>query len=566
MLEKVKPDPVQQELIRYSLEAAVDEMSITIVQASYSNTLRDVLDFSTALLTPDGEMIAQGLSLPLHLGAFPSAFARVMERFSDDVGEGDVYVLNDPFYGGMHLPDVFMFRPVFFEGEILGYAAVVGHQADIGGRVAGGNACDSKEIFQEGIRIPPLRAIHADVDNATFWDLIKINVRLPDSVIGDLRAQIAGLKVGEREMLSLARKVGREKLRHAMDFLLDSTEKQVRNEIHGWEDGVYSYTDYIDNDGVDISKSLPISVNISVKGSDLFVDFDGSAEQVSSSINSSLASTISAVALAIRAVLPNTIANNSGLFRLIHVRADEGLIVNPRSPAAVAGRALTCFRIVDAVLGALASALPHRVFAAGDGGVSIITMSGARSDGSRFVLMDSVGSCWGGRPWADGVDAITPISLNISNIPTEVIEREYPIRVEAHRLVPDSGGAGQYRGGLAQEKLYQFLVDDVDVQLRSDRQDIRPYGLAGGEAGEAARSIITQAGNNRVMPCKFSTVLNRGDLLVHRTAGGGGWGHPSDRAPASIADDLQQGKVTAHCPRGSVDTKPDFPAEVSQSN
>lgn len=537
-------NPIERELVKYALEAAADEMSLTVVRSAYSNTLRDVMDFSTALLTAEGEMIVQGLSLPLHLGAFPYAIRAVLTAFGEDLREGDVYALNDPYHGGMHLPDIFMFRPVFVGARLIGFAAVVGHQSDIGGRVPGGNACDSVEIYQEGLRIPPIRAVRADADNADFWNFIRLNVRVSEGVMGDLRAQIAGLKVGERQMRATAEKVGVEILEHYMRDLLRISETMARAEIATWPEGCYRFVDHLDDDGIDLGRPVRIEVALAIKEGGVSVSFDGTSPQVRGAINSSISSTVSAVMLAVRSVLPSDVPNNAGFFRTVTVEAAEGLVVNPRTPAPVAARALTCFRVVDAVMGALAQALPEQVFAAGDGGVTVVTAAGRRPDGSQFVLMDSIGSCWGGRPWADGIDAITPISLNISNIPAEVIEREYPIRVESHGLAPNSDGPGRHRGGLGQEKIYRFLVDETELYIRGDRHTHRPYGLAGGGPGEASETAFIQGGREREAPSKVSAVVSAGTGLRHRTAGGGGWGDPLDRDAARVLADVALGKLS----------------------
>lgn len=540
--------PIVRELIRNALESIVDEMALTVVRTSYSNTLRDVMDFSTAVCDPGGEMVAQGLTLPLHLGAFPAAMANVLRKFGDSMAPGDIYVMNDPYAGGMHLPDVFMFKPVFLTGLHIGFAAIVGHQADVGGRAPGGNACDSTEIYQEGIRIGPTRLVAGGEDCEPVWDLIGRNVRISDRVLGDFRAQIAALQVGEKELIALAKRYDGPALLEYLADLLDASEIMARAEIGNWPDGDYRFVDHIDDDGIDFDSPVTISAHVNVSGDDLSIDFSGSSPQVTGAINSTMTSTTSAAMLAVRSIMSGDIPNNAGFFRPIKVTAPKGTVVSAEAPAAVAARALTCFRVVDAVMGAIAGLAPDKVFAAGDGGISVITLSGQK-EGRDFVLMDSVGCCWGGRPDRDGVEGVTTIALNVSNIPTEVIERDYPLRIERYGFVTDSGGAGKFRGGLAIEKCYRFTGDRTLLQIRSDRRRFLPYGLQGGAPGTASATSVTAGAERRDLPSKVSLVATRGDLVRHRHAGGAGWGDPLDRDPAAVLEDVLEGKVSVQAAR-----------------
>jgi N-methylhydantoinase B len=538
-------DAIDRELVRTGLESVVDEMALTVVRTSYSGTLRDVMDFSTAMLDPKGEMLAQGLTLPLHLGAFPEAMASILAKYGHDLADGDVFIMNDPYAGGMHLPDVFIIKPVFLDGRLLGFPATVGHQADVGGRVPGGNACDSTEIYQEGLRIGPTRLVHRGLENETLVDLIGRNVRLPNRVLGDLRAQLAALHVGEQELVRLARRFGPDHLlRHAGDLVAHS-ERMVREEIAAWPDGVYAFTDWIDDDGITLDEPIRVSVTATIRGDEMTIDFAGTSPQVASAINSTMASSRSAAWLAVRALMSPDIPNNSGMFRPIRVIAPAGTLVNPKLPAPVAARALTCFRIVDAVMGALAGAAPGRVFAAGEGGISVVTIAGEH-DGEPFLIMDTVGCCWGGRPDRDGVEGVTPIALNVSNIPVEIIERDLPLRIEHYGFAADSAGAGRFRGGLALERAYRLLAEKAFLQVRSDRRRFLPYGLAGGGPGAPSLTQLRREGQeHETMPTKITTEFRRGEMVVHRHAGGGGWGDPFEREPERVADDVRDGKLSA---------------------
>lgn len=539
-------DPIIREVVRNALAAIVDEMAVTIVRTSYSGIVRDVMDFSTALCNPSGEMVAQGLTLPLHLGAFPAAMRSVLGRFGDDLRPGDVYMLNDPYAGGMHLPDVFMFKPVYLGETLLGFPCVIAHQADIGGRVPGGNSCDSTEIYQEGLRIPPSRLYRAGTRNETLFDLIAENVRLPAIVLGDLNAQLAALHVGERELVRLAERYSAVALASYQADLLALSEAMARQEITRWPDGRYDFTDYVDDDGVVADRPVRIEVALTIAGDSLTVDLAGSSPQVDGAINSTLSSTTSAVLLAIRSLMSPRLPNNAGFFRPITVQAPAGLVVNPRPPAACAARALTCYRIVDAVMGALAQALPERVFAAGEGGVSAVMIGGRDASGNAYVLLDTVGCCWGARPNKDGVDGVTCVAVNISNTPVEVVERDYPVRVERYAFVRDTGGAGKFRGGLAIEREYRFLGEEAVLQIRSDRRSHPPYGLAGGRFGAPSTSSLVTNTERLVLPSKITTRIGRDATIRHQHAGGGGWGNPLTRDPTWVAEDVIDEKVSRH--------------------
>ena len=447
-------DPVDFELIYNALSSAVDDMAHTIVRTAYSNVVRDNMDFSTALCDRYGNLIAQGLTIPLHLGSVPDAMASFLAKFGDDVDAGDVWIMNDPYHGGMHLPDVFLVKPVLSDdGDLCGFAVTIAHQTDIGGRVAGGNASDSTEIFQEGLRIPPLRLYRRGEPNETLFGLISANVRVSDKVMGDLRAQLAACHVGEQRLTELYGRYGRETVDRYFAELLDYSERMVRSEISAMPDGHYEFVDFIDDDGID-PEPITIAVAIEIAGDEISVDFSGTSPKVKGAINATLSVTRSMVYAAVRCMLPPELPNNAGLFRPISVTVPRDSIVNAQLPSAVAARGLTAFRMGDALLGALAKAMPDRAIAAGEGGNSGISIGGYRADRSPFIYVEFVCGCWGARADRDGVDGVTNIFSDLSNNPVEVIEAEHPLRVEAYELIPDSGGPGRYRGGMGVRKAH----------------------------------------------------------------------------------------------------------------
>jgi N-methylhydantoinase B len=545
MSEQFRIDPITFAVVKNGLDSIVDEMAYDVIRTARSEIVKDVMDYSAAICDRHGNMIAQAKTVALHLGAVPEAMGVVLDHYGGELAAGDAVILNDPYQGGMHLPDIFMFMPIFHGGELQGFTVVICHHTDVGGRVAGSNASDSTEIFQEGLRIPALKLFEAGEPNATLLKLIEKNVRLPDRVIGDLKAQFAACRTGAREMGKLFDRYGAPAAQAYFAELLDYAERMTRDEIRKWPDGTYRFTDYIDDDGFG-DTPLPISVAITVHGDSLTVDYDGSAPQVPAALNSTKSYTNSCTYLSVRCVLKGDIPNNAGVFRAIEVKAPEASIVNPRLPAACAARALTGYRVVDAMFGALAKIVPDRVPAAGEGGNTVVCLGGYRSDGLPFIIVDMICGAWGGRPDRDGIEAITNPSQNLSNTPVETLESQHPVRVEEYGLVPDSCGPGEWRGGLGIVRSYRLLADEAGLQLRADRMKIRPYGLAGGgEATAAVNEIETAAGEKVVLPSKINRRMGQGDIVRHIQPGGGGFGDPHVRDPARVARDVWNGKISA---------------------
>ena len=398
-------DSITRELIKNALASLVDEMAYTVIQTAHSEIVKDVMDFSTACCDGQRRMLAQGKTIAMHLGAVPDAIAAVWAAYSGQVFPGDVYVLNDPYEGGMHLPDVFMFKPAFEGSEIVGWAVAIAHQTDMGGRVPGSNASDSTEIFQEGFRIPPLKLYDRGELNQTLLRLLQKNVRVPERVVGDWGAQMAACEIGERGLLTLAARYGLVALNGYFDDLLDYSERMLRREIAEWPDGTYEFTDYIDNDGLDLVP-IPIKVTLTVSGDSLKVDFTGSSRQVRGALNATASFTKSCAYLSVRSMLREDIPNNLGFFRPIEVIVPVGSVLNPNLPGACAARALTGYRIVDAMFGVLAQVVPGRVPAAGEGGNTVVCISGVRGDGSAFIIVDMMCGAWGGiRFWSRCMDS-----------------------------------------------------------------------------------------------------------------------------------------------------------------
>jgi N-methylhydantoinase B len=538
------PDPITFAVVKSALDAIVDEMAYAVIRTARSEIIRDVMDYSAALCDAEGRLIAQAKTIAQHLGAVPDAMQSVRREFAGDLHPGDVVIMNDPYEGGMHIPDVFLFLPIFVEDTLEAFAVVIGHQTDMGGRVPGSNASDSTEVYQEGLRIPPVKLYERGVPSRAVRRIIEKNVRVPDRVLGDIGAEYAAAKVGERELGKLFARYGCRTLRGYLDALLDYAERVTRAEIARWPKGTYRFTDYLDSDGFS-EAPVPLTVAITVHDDGhLTCDWTGSAPQVKAALNSTLSFTKSCTYLSVRSVLRQDVPNNAGVFRCIDVIAPEGTILNPRLPGACAARALTGYRMLDVVLGALAQALPDRVPAAGEGGNTVLSMGGLTRERRPFVLVDMITGAWGGRPDKDGMEAVTNPSQNMSNSPVEVLEAHHPIRVDEYGFIPDSCGAGRFRGGLGLRRRYTLLNDEATLQLRSDRMTHRPYGLAGGAPARGTRNVLNPDGEAREMPAKFATTLRRGDVILHEQPGGGGHGDPFERDPERVAADVRDEKIS----------------------
>ena len=556
-------DSVTLEVIRNGCEAVAEEMNATLVRTGYSPNIKERRDCSTALFDADGEMIAQAETMPVHLGAMPYSVAAAVEAFPPaTLSPGDSVLLNDPFRGGAHLPDLTLVTPVFDAdgGTAVAFAANRAHHADIGGSTAGSVAADSTEIYQEGLRIPPVkfeRGTGAVADDGTpegevredVLSMVLANVRTPEERRGDLRAQAAANATGRRRFRDLAAEHGSD-LAPALDEIKEYSERRMRAELSELPDGTYEFADALDDDGRG-NEDLAIRVAVTVDGDEVTVDFTGTADQTEGPINAVLAVTASATYYAVRCVTDPDIPPNHGCYRPIEVVAPEGTVVNPEPPAAVVGGNLeTSQRVTDAVLGALAEADPEGVVAACQGTMNNVTLGGTdpRGDGdSPYAFYETQGGGFGGRAGGDGIDGVHVHMSNTLNTPAEVLETAYPLRVERYELRPGSGGAGEHRGGLGLRRDIRVRGHTARLSLLAERHESRPYGLAGGDegAGGAAYLVDDDGEELETLPAKHTRDLPAGTVVSVRTPGGGGHGDPADRDDAAVERDLRLGKLTA---------------------
>ena len=545
MLPEENLDPITRDVIRNYLYSAADTMAVTVVRTARSAVVKDGMDFSTAIFNSDGEQVAQGLTLPLHMGAMQPALDAVREYFQNDINPDDVFINNDPYEGGSHLPDIFLFKPIFYNDTLVAWTSVIAHQTDIGGRVAGGNACDNTEIYQEGLRLPPIKLVDRGIRNDAVWRILNKNVRVPDMVQGDILAQISAVKQGERDVLQLLDEYGIETLKTYMSEIIDYTEDLTRAEIKSLPDGSWGFSDYVDDDGFN-PEPIEIRVKVTIKDDNMTVDFTGTSPQAKGSINPNLPFTKSAVYAVFKCLTNPDITANSGFFKPFHVIAPEGCYVNPQHPAPVAARGLGGFRIAHAVFGAMSKALPKKVPAAWGGGEVGVSFGGYDKDGKAFVFVefDNDGPRGGG-PLTDGADGAAAPIHNMANTPIESIESNHPLLVKRYGFISDTEGAGKYRGGLGMVREFELLNDEAILQIRSDRNKFLPWGTQGGSPGSRSFNILNPETESEILPSKFIRTLKKGDVYRMIQPGGGGYGDPLERDPKSVYSDIQQNKISS---------------------
>jgi N-methylhydantoinase B len=509
-------DPVLLEVLRNRLDAIADEMELTLLKSAASPIVKEGLDASAALFNIRGETIAQAAAIPIHLGALQCAAQRIVRAFPPGrMQDGDAFLLNDPYDGGTHLPDITLAVPVFAAGRAVALACTMCHHQDVGGRTPGSVPTDATELFQEGVIIPPTQLFRA--------------------------GRLGGIRLCETFAAH-----GADRVLACIEELLTRAETLTRREIEAIPDGEYRFEDYLDNDGVDLGRRVKIAVTVRVRGSSMTFDFTGTDAQVRGPFNSVPASTLSAVYYAVRAISDPSVPNNGGCFRSVDVVLPEGTVVNPRPPAPVSCRTATIKRIADTILGALVRALPRRMPAANSGTLLVMAFGGEDPETGRpFVASELAAGGMGARPRKDGIDVIETDVSNCMNIPVESVEMSFPLRILSARLWTDSGGAGQFRGGLGLVKVFEATTTEVMVSHRGERFASAPWGLHGGAPGRSAHAfILRKDGTREELPSKKMILLHPGDQLWEHIAGGAGLGDPLDRDPGLVVADVLDGKVS----------------------
>jgi N-methylhydantoinase B len=539
-------DPVTMQVIRYAMEQIADEMGYTLVRTSRSTIIKEIMDITCAVFDEKGNTIAQAHHAPMLLTGFEITMRELTQRFRPkDLEEGDVIVANDPYMGGQHIMDLQAFAPVFFGGELVGWVGSIAHHSDFGGASPGGVAGGMTEIYQEGLRLPMIKLYKRGKEDADLFNLVANNIRIPDKTLGDIRAQAASNYVGLARLKEVFAKYGKAVVKQCTAMLLDYSEGRIRANLKRVPNGRYSGVDYVDDDGVSDSP-IKIQVNLEKKNDRARVDFDGTDEQVRGNVNCPLATTHAAVYYALIAVVDPHVPPNSGCYRPVTIEAKEGLVVNPRMPAAVAARTNTSQKITEAMLMALSSAVPDRVMAGSHAQITTCGFSGYyQQTGKRFVYTDVQGGGAGGRPFADGREGQDSHLARFMNTPIEAVELEYPVRIECYQFLADSAGAGRYRGALGLRRDTRIMTDEVTLARYGDRQKFPPKGMAGGKDGRPGIFYLNLDSNKPVpMRSKGMDRLKKGDLFSVCLPGGGGYGPPFERDPELVLQDVKDGKVS----------------------
>jgi len=515
-------DPVQLEIFKSLFHSIAEEMGATLKRTAFSPNIKERRDYSCALFDASGDMIAQGDHMPVHLGSMPLSVRAAIE--TRDIKPGDMIILNDPYAGGTHLPDITLVSGVFHKGALRFYVASRAHHSDVGG-MSPGSMPIAEEIYQEGLRIPPVKLLSGGTINKDVWDLVLYNVRTPVEREGDLSAMFASARTGERRLLEVIRKYGWSSVSRCVREILNYSERMTRLAIRSIPDGVYEAEDFLDGDGV-TDRAIRIAVRMRIRGDRAEVDFSKSDPQVQGSVNSVYAITASAVFYVFRTLVEAPIPSNAGGMRPIRIVAPEGTIVNALPPAAVCGGNVeTSQRIVDVLYRCLAIALPNRIPAASQGTMNNLTFGGVDPrNGQPVAYYETVCGGMGARPHLDGISGVHTHMTNSLNTPVEAFEHSYPARIVRYSLRRNSGGAGESRGGDGVIREIRFL-SRTQVTVLSDRRNFSPYGQNGGGEGKAGSNSIRYAdGRVQQMPGKFTVWLGPGDVLSIETPGGGGWG------------------------------------------
>ena len=539
-------DRLTLEVIRNAAIGVSMEMGVVLRNTAYSPNIKDRMDHTCAVLSPGGELVAQAEHIPVHIGSMAVAARRVVEWLrerGEEPGPGDVVVVNDPYLAGTHLNDIMLLKPVYIGGRPVALLANKAHHVDVGGAVPGSLSASARELIQEGIVIPPLRLVEAGRLREDVLRLLEANVRTPRLLRGDLRAQLASLRVGERRILELAERHGADALLEAWDWIVGYGERYARERIRGLGvEGEWAAEDYLEASSGD----AVVRARLEIRGGRARVDFTGSSPQLEEPLNAVYGVTVAAAVYALKTVVDPEMPVNEGFFRAVSIEAPPGTIVNPRRGAPVAaGNTETSQRIADVVLRALAEALPGRVPAASCGTMTNVMIGGRLPTGEAWAFYETIGCGQGGKPWGDGMDGVHTNMTNTLNTPVERIERELPLLVARYELRPDSEGPGRSRGGLGVVREYVLREGTALLTIVSERCRHRPWGLAGGLPGEPSRHTYKpRGGMEQGLPCKATITLRPGDRITVRTPGGGGYGPPGERPRGLVERDVRDGKIS----------------------
>ena len=539
-------DLITMQVIRYGLEQIADEMGYTLVRTGRSTIITEIKDISCVVTDAAGQTVAQAHHNPSLLAGFEITMKKLTALFPPgDLAPGDVIITNDPYQGGQHIMDLYAIAPAFFEGKLIGFVGNITHHSDLGGVAAGGVAGGIREIYLEGLRLPMVKLYKAGREDREIAAIIANQIRVPDQTLGDIRAQVSSVMVGTERLDRMYRRYGEAGMRQACADLLDYSERRMRLGLAKLPDGIYEGEDQIDDDGIN-DTPIRVAVKLIVTGDEVVVDLTGSDGQAEGNVNATLASTHAAAYYVMIAVVDPGVPPNSGCYRPIKVVTRPGSVVDPLPPGAVAARTNCTQKIVEAMLRALAQAVPERVTAGSHGQICTCGFGGREpATGERFIYTDIQGGGSGARPYRDGRDGQDSHLPRFMNTPIEVTERKFPVRIECYEFIPDSGGAGQYRGGLALRRDVRLLADQVSFARYADRHRFAPQGLFGGLPGSSGSFVLNPGtAAERTMKSKGLDTLAAGDVLSIRLPGAGGYGDPRRRDRALVMQDLRDEKIS----------------------
>lgn len=541
-------DPIRLEIIANGLRSIADECFVALMRSAYSTNIKERKDHSIALVDKNGRLVVQAeLTLPIHIASMGGLMKCVIEKFGDDIHEGDIFVANDPHTaGGTHLPDINYAQPIFVDGELVAFVCNIAHHADIGGMVPGSMAGGMSEIYQEGLRIPVVKLFRKGVLQQDIMDILLLNVRVPEERQGDHNAQIASCKLGVRRFNEVVESHGLGNVLTAFDEIISRTGTRMRAAISEIPDGVYTWNDFMDSDGLE-TNDIPICLKLTVSGDRIHLDFAGTSRQVKGNINTTMNAVQASVNYALIAALDSDMPSNQGVLDVVDIDCEEGTLLNCTFPAPVAARAHACQRVIDVVLGALSQAVPHNVIAAANGANTTAVFSGVDPRTNKpYLYFETLGGGMGARATKDGKDGVQVGITNTSNLPVESIEQEYPLRVEEYGFVENSGGAGKYRGGMGLRRVLTPVGHECVFNGAGERFRYQPWGLFGGEGGASGRFVLMDAEGERRLADKPNEVeVKQGTRIAVETPGAGGYGAPSERTPEAVDRDRDSGKYSA---------------------
>jgi N-methylhydantoinase B len=539
-------DAITLEIMRHRFSSIAEEMGAALIRTAYSTNIKDRRDCSCALFSTEGELVAQAEHVPIHLGVLPWGVKGALAQIDlNELAPGDAIMHNDPYIGGTHVPDIIIFAPIFHKGKLVAFVGNLAHHVDVGGKTIGSLPPDATEIFQEGLRFPPIKIRKQGKLNQDVLAIHSYNVRTPVESKGDLLAQLAANNVGERHFIELCDEFGANVVEEAIAQLADYCEKRMASELIKIPSGTFEFSDVIEGDGI-TDDLITIKVKIVVNNGKVKIDFTGSSPQTRGPLNAVRPMTLSCVYYVFKTITDSSLPLNGGTFRQIEVVTPEKTIVNASFPSPTNGaNGITCQRIVDVLLGALGQATPERICAACAGAMSGVQLGVFDSRQNMYYAYgESYGGGYGATYNQDGTSGVQTHMTNTRNAPIEVLEASLPVLVEQYGLLPNSAGPGQYRGGFGIVRIFEVLAEEMVWIISSDRSQVHPWGMAGGKPAKGAHYYAESNGRRTLLPSKVTVNLKKGDHLMVKTSGGGGWGAPYQRSLEAVTNDLLEGLIT----------------------